>query len=1332
MPLFGPAAKTRRLVFLRMSSGRLAIAALAIVAFVVAAPSVKVGAQGQQGLTAGANVNMVGGPASITPGPPFHIDGDPFLQRQNEPSMACSSRNSITCLAGANDYRLVNVPGQPGQVVGDAWLGVFWTHDDGQTWRSTTLPGFPQDTTPEGMASPLHGFPAAADPTIRAGTNGLFYYSGIVFDPAASSSGGKAGAMFVSLFIDDNNSQADTVSPRYIRTVITDNGNSGQFLDKPWIAADIPRQGAGMCNIPSTNGVQAQQVPAGNVYIAYSVFTGSGNNQNSKLLFSRSTNCGQTWANPIRLDASVDVSQSATISVNPTNGSILVAWRSFATPNNSASGQIMVAQSTNFGVSFSKPVVVADLGLANASVAFDLSTLPDASVPNGTMYRMFRTNGYPAMCTDTTGLARVAWAQRGVGPNGDARILLSTSSDGKHWSGPTPVDNIGTPGHQFMPAMACSANTATLLWYDQRDDNAQSIAGFGPLIADLIPPPPAHTLDVRASQTGANGAFGPSIKVSRYEYGFNPLTQQLEQLEFNPVNWPLFSGGQLPFIGDYIDLAPARQFTPPLGAAGWQFNTDTSTAPVLHATWTDNRDVVPELSANAWTNYAPPGMCGGGNQASIRNQNVYTSRLAQGLIVGADGSSRLAGSILRAFSVFAQNATNVQRRFRLQTGVPPGGPAWFQSNQPNAPQLDHVDADVPAFSTVARTVFVNGTTLAIVKVYEIDANGVAVPNGLQGTTIINSDPTAPPPDDQSLASIETHSLSLSSAFTNTYPNPTFVNPTFVNPTFVNPTFVNPTFLNPTFLNPTFLNPTFVNPTFVNTTYLNPTFLNPTFLNPTFVNAPLVTDVSWQLTNTGNVVSGYNFSAILAAVPAGATFQLLVNRIYTTPGDGGCSLGQQYNANVLVNVTNPTLTLQSPLSDSASNATFSLSSGDMAVVTLRVIGTNPIDPDSVTVVAQAQAKDTNGGVPQVIIDHAPPVITVPTTMTVEATGPSGATVNYSGVSAFDGLDGNVPVGCSPTSGSVFALGNTQVDCTAHDAQGNVGNANFTVTVRDTTPPVIAAHADVNAPATSAAGATVSYTAPTTTDLVDGAGVASCSPASGTAFPFGSTVVTCTATDAHGNVATPVMFTVHVVDNTPPLLTLPNPINVVVANDPSGTLVVNYVASAFDAVDGAVAISCTPASGFAFPMGTTTVNCSATDAHGNKAVGSFTVTVTVTNPPYGFIGVLDLPPPAGKKFNAGSAVPLQWRYTLNGTVINSVGADPQIQIVGPTGTPVGTFTPETPGNSNFQPPTVANGYTWQFNWQSTGLPPGTYQVYVGSVATGQTFPGLAFGPFTIILK
>lgn len=1298
----------------------------AVVALGAALASVT-GVSAQQ-ITAGTNVNMVGGPASISNGPPFQINGDPFLQRQNEPSMACSSRNSITCLAGANDYRLVDVPGaNSGQVTGDAWLGVFWSHDDGQTWRSTALPGFPQDNTANGMASPIKGFPAAADPTVRAGTNGLFYYSGIAFDPAATSGSGKSGVMFVSLFVDDNNSQNVDTPPRYIRTVITDNGTNGQFLDKPWIAADIPRSGAGTCTIPASNGVPSQIVPAGNVYIAYSVFTGSGNNANSKLLFSRSTNCGQTWSSPIRLDSSIDVSQSATISVNPVNGNVLVAWRAFATPNNSAPGQILVARSTNFGASFGQPVAVADLGLQNASTAFDLSTLPDPSNP---MFRMFRTNGYPAMCTDTTGLARIAWSQRGIGPQGDARILVVTSTDGRRWSAPAPVDNIAGRGHQFMPAMTCAANTATLLWYDQRFDNAQTLFGqtiFGPLIADTIPPPPAHTLDVRAIQTDANGQFAPntSIQVSRYDYAFSTDTQQLVQLEFNPVNWPLFSGGQLPFLGDYIDLAPGRLFQPPVGNASWTYNTDTTSAPVVHATWTDNRDVVPALGDD-WSVWSPPGVaCAPATKASIKNQNVYTARLTQGVLVGAGGSSRLAGSILRAFAVFLQNATNVQRRFRMQTGIAPGGPASFRPDI----ALDHVDADVPAFSSITRTIFLQGQTSAIVKVFEIDANGNAIPNGLQSSTVVNGDPTAPPPSDNSIITGEVHSLSVSDAFINTYQNPTFLNPTFLNPTFLNPTFLNPTFLNPTFLNPTFLNPTFLNPTFLNSTYLNPTFLNPTFLNPTFLNAPLVTDVSWQVENTGNVVSGYNFSAVLATLPAGATFQLLVNRVYPTPGVSSCDLGQQYNADVLVNLSNPSLTLQNGLSDSASNATFALDSGDMAVVTLRVINTGNFNANDLAVVATAQAGDTAGGVPQVIIDHAPPVVTVPASLTVEATGPAGATVNYSGVSALDGLDGPVPVTCQPASGALMALGDTNVSCSATDAHSNTGTASFIVHVVDTTPPVIAPHADVTVQATSAAGATVVFTSPSTSDAVDGAGIAVCSPLSGATFPIGNTAVTCTATDAHGNAAVPVAFVVHVVDTTAPTLSLPASMNLQTA-DPAG-LVVNFVATATDIVDGSVAVTCVPASGTLFHVGVTTVNCAATDAHGNNAGGSFSVTITYTNPNYGFVAVQNLPPGAGKTFNAGSSVPLQWKFTLNGVVVNSADADPEIRITGPSGTMI--FTPEDPGASSFQPPTAANGYMWQFNWQTKNLLRGTYQVYVGSKKTGQIFAnGLSFGPFAIVLK
>src|SRR5919204_4687192 len=76
----------------------------------------------------GQNVNMVSG--TEWPG------GDPFLQRQNEPSIAVSSRNPLHLLAGANDYRTVDLPGLPEGETADAWLGVFTSINGGHTWES--------------------------------------------------------------------------------------------------------------------------------------------------------------------------------------------------------------------------------------------------------------------------------------------------------------------------------------------------------------------------------------------------------------------------------------------------------------------------------------------------------------------------------------------------------------------------------------------------------------------------------------------------------------------------------------------------------------------------------------------------------------------------------------------------------------------------------------------------------------------------------------------------------------------------------------------------------------------------------------------------------------------------------------------------------------------------------------------------------------------------------------------------------------------------------------------------------------------------------------------
>jgi hypothetical protein len=62
----------------------------------------------------------------------------------------------------------------------------------------------------------------------------------------------------------------------------------------------------------------------------------------------------------------------------------------------------------------------------------------------------------------------------------------------------------------------------------------------------------------------------------------------------------------------------------------------------------------------------------------------------------------------------------------------------------------------------------------------------------------------------------------------------------------------------------------------------------------------------------------------------------------------------------------------------------------------------------------------------------------------------------------------------------------------------------------------------------------------------------------------------------------------------------------ATSPSGAAV-SYTATAADAVDPATLITCAPASGTTFAIGTTNVTCMATDASGNRASASFTVTV-----------------------------------------------------------------------------------------------------------------------------
>ena len=196
----------------------------------------------------------------------------------------------------------------------------------------------------------------------------------------------------------------------------------------------------------------------------------------------------------------------------------------------------------------------------------------------------------------------------------------------------------------------------------------------------------------------------------------------------------------------------------------------------------------------------------------------------------------------------------------------------------------------------------------------------------------------------------------------------------------------------------------------------------------------------------------------------------------------------------------------------------------------------------------------------------------------------------------------------------APGFVGVDTFTYSIRNNDGSsdnvtATVTVTVRDTTPPVITVPANITIEATGPNGAVVTFAA-TATDLVDGPTPVTCAPIAGSTFALGSTTVACSASDASGNAAT-AMFAVTVRDTTRPVITVPASITAE-AVGPNGAAV-PFTSTATDLVDGPTVVTCVPASGSTFPIGTTTVSCNTADSSGNPASATFTVTVHDTTPP-----------------------------------------------------------------------------------------------------------------------
>jgi hypothetical protein len=1107
-----------------------------------------------QSQSAGANVNMVSGTDWTT--------GDPFLQRQNEPSSAVSTRNPLHLLAGANDYRTVDLPGLLGiDERGDAWLGIFKSFDGGQTWQSTLLPGYPLDSSLDGLASPLRGFQAGADPAVRAGTNGLFYYSGIAFNRGANA----LGAVFVARFIDNDNREngdatrtqgaitnvtpADSI--RYLGETIVGRGNATQFLDKPWLAVDVPR-GPATCTITFTNpdgSAGSETVPAGAAFVSYTAFTtGSTSSDNdddddiatsnTQILFSRSSDCGKSFGSPVRIAGS-SINQGSVIVVDPSSAgnstaTVYVAWRRFA--DSFHRGGIAIAKSIDGGATFGSPVDVVTFPSSCLATPTGAGCPIDQGLSIGG--GSFRTNTYPTMAVDDSGRVYVSWSQRQA--NGDARIMMSVSANGVTWTGSgSPVDlglvaddngnaftNLANPsrGHQIMPTLTFNAGKLMLVYYDLRQDHTLGIFTLTPdltgytetrkLLGELDPSNPnynpaavfnpfmtdgangvgttltirRHTIDLQGAQTSPAAAGSlvvpsfNSFRISRYQFGVNPFdsTSVAEQLQVNTPNLPLFVSGTQPFIGDYIDIAGAPSFI--INNGKWSFNTSSSSNPVFHAVWTDNRDVRPPLDGD-WTKYTPPfsasnpagphpsifdptqtvPACADDSRSGMRNQNIYTSRIAPGIVVAAPGNSKSLGFIsntttllLRMFAISVQNTTSLEKSFRitianqplLANGTP--DPSGSASLQQFGPVVTFEDVTVSAAAGVSRPIFVestNPTASITVSVQEITApGGTFVSNGLQASTTLNPDPTAPAIIDPENPAIANPAIANAEVY-----NPAIANPAIANPAIANPAIANPAIANPAIANPAIANPAIVaalNPAIANPAIANPAIANPAIANPAIANQT-VTDASYTVVNNGNTVGSYAIK-LFGTQPAGTSLQLILSKLYATPGSQNCQLTPQVQNIVLVSVPDPVIESATQLGDpelpnsSTKNATLNLRPGETGIVTLRSnVGSAAALQDildNITPVVVSHAVNTGGGAP-------PATLAITTSNGPLPAGISGVTYSTS-LNSFGGnapltwavISGDLPLGLTldsltgiisgtPTASGIFAFSVSLTDASA---------------------------------------------------------------------------------------------------------------------------------------------------------------------------------------------------------------------------------------------------------------------------------------------------------------
>lgn len=200
-------------------------------------------------------------------------------------------------------------------------------------------------------------------------------------------------------------------------------------------------------------------------------------------------------------------------------------------------------------------------------------------------------------------------------------------------------------------------------------------------------------------------------------------------------------------------------------------------------------------------------------------------------------------------------------------------------------------------------------------------------------------------------------------------------------------------------------------------------------------------------------------------------------------------------------------------------------GEFRVTAINVLNQRPTDPFLAQLTFAGNGVFT-GTITAISNPNLPPVARCKdvTVSTSPGTCTASASVNNG---SFD-PDGD-SITLVPSSDASYNLGVNSVTLIVTDSNDASASCTATVTVVDQQPPTLTCPADLTREATGPQGTTVAFSA-TATDNCSVAPTTSCTPSTGSAFPLGTTSVSCTTTD--GVNQSTCSFTVTVVDTTKP--------------------------------------------------------------------------------------------------------------------------------------------------------------------------------------------------------